>query len=75
MSLGGLPTAPVAKDGLIAGSNHNDFTDLGPVAQHLELSPALRASLLLGTIDARRAVALQRSYLTVFFNLQLCERR
>ena len=48
---------------LIAGSNLNDFTDLGPVAHHLELSPALRA------------VALQRSYLTVFFNLQLCARR
>jgi hypothetical protein len=60
---------------LIAGSNHNDFTDLGLVARHLKLSPALRKSLLLGTIDARRAVALQRSYLTVFFNLQLPARR
>jgi hypothetical protein len=40
----------------IAGSNHNHFTDLGLVARHLELSPALRTSLLLGTIDARRAV-------------------
>ena len=49
---------------LIAGSNHNDFTDLGPVAHRLN-SPALRTSLLLGTIDTRRAVALQRSYLTV----------
>jgi hypothetical protein len=36
---------------------------LGLVAHHLELSPALRTSLLLGPIDARRAVALQRSYL------------
>jgi hypothetical protein len=60
---------------LIAGSNHNDLTDLGLVARHLRLSPALRTSLLLGTIDARRVVALQRSYLTVFFNLQLCARR
>jgi predicted dienelactone hydrolase len=53
---------------LISGANHNDFTDLGLVARHDRFSSSLRKALLLGTIDARTAVALERSYLTMFFD-------
>lgn len=54
----------------IAGSNHNDFTDLGLVARHNDISSPLRTSLLLGTIDARIAVDQERSYLTSFLSLK-----
>lgn len=53
----------------IAGANHNDFTDLGLVARHFHFSQPLRDSLLLGTIDARTAVALERSYLATLLGL------
>jgi pimeloyl-ACP methyl ester carboxylesterase len=53
----------------ISGANHNDFTDLGLIACHNRFSSSLRKSLLLGTIDARTAIAQERSLLTMFFNL------
>lgn len=56
----------------LADSAHNTFTDLAPLAQQLEkalpIPPAVVAQLteLIGTIDAERAVAVQRAYLAAF---------
>lgn len=75
-------TLPVAET-VNAASVRNHLHRVGERAEaalcdekvSFKLSPSLRTSLLLGTIDARRAVALQRSYLMVFFSLQLIARR
>ena len=52
---------------VLAGSGHNDFTDLTIFARELVLDPARRASWSLGSVDARKAVDAERSAVVAFF--------
>ncbi|TCC35262.1 hypothetical protein E0H75_41490 [Kribbella capetownensis] len=62
---------------LLSGSEHQTFTDLAPLAQQLEqalpIPPQVVAGLTsrIGTIDADRAVTVERAYLSAFFDLHL----
>ncbi|QHY97341.1 isoform II [Streptomyces sp. S4.7] len=58
-------------------SGHHTYTDLSPLAQQLEkalpIPPEVVAALTtrIGTINADRAVAAERAYLSAFFDLHL----
>lgn len=52
---------------VLAGSGHNDFTDLTVFARQLALGRSLRASWSLGPIDAKEAVDVERRDVISFF--------
>jgi dienelactone hydrolase len=52
---------------VLHGSGHNDFTDLTVFARQLALSQRQRAAWALGSIDADKAVATERTYVNTFF--------
>ena len=49
------------------GSGHNDFTDLTFFARELALDRQRRAAWSLGSIDARKAIDAERTYVVSFF--------
>lgn len=51
----------------LPGSGHNDFTDLTVFARHLALDDRARAAWALGSIDAREAIDVERTYIVNFF--------
>jgi hypothetical protein len=62
----------------LAGAKHFSFTDFGSLApQFLEDNPALRGwpEENVGSIDPRRALEVQRSYIAAFFDRYLRGRR
>lgn len=58
---------------VLAGSGHNDFTDLTVFAPQLRLGRAKRALWSLGTIDAREAVDVERRFVVRFFTRWLSD--
>ena len=56
------------------GSGHNDFTDLTVFARQLALGQPQRAAWSLGSVDARKAVAFERTYIVAFFERWLGNR-
>lgn len=55
------------------GSGHNDFTDLTVFARQLALGDPQRAAWALGSIDARKAVDVERAYVVTFFQQWLTD--
>jgi dienelactone hydrolase len=52
---------------VLNGSGHDDFTDLTVFARQLGLDERQRATWSLGSIDARTAIAAERTYVVNFF--------
>lgn len=55
----------------LTGAEHYSFTDAQPLAPQLPGLPEPRRRALIGEIDPKRSLAVQRAYLAAFFDLQL----